>query len=118
MHYVTIQGDLAPVAKKYKYQAHVVCAAGAWWSDIFEAEVLPNLPPPPEGVLWQLQGHTQPVTGGAPQLGLHLQAQGALQLQCQHCLAPVRETVQALKVHAHVQAHVQTQLAPAPPPGR
>ena len=58
-------------------------------------ESLPNLPPPPEGVLWQLQGHTQPVTGGALQLGLHLQAQGALQLQCQHCLAPVRETVQA-----------------------
>ena len=46
-------------------------------------------------VRWQLQGHTQPVTGGAPQLGLRLLAQGALQLQCQHCLAPVLETVQA-----------------------
>ena len=58
-------------------------------------ESLPSLPLPPEGVRWQLQGHTQPVTGGAPQLGLHLKAQAALQLQCQHCLAPVLETVQA-----------------------
>ena len=57
-------------------------------------ESLPGLPPP-EGVRWQLQGHTQPVTGGAPQLGVHLRAQGALQLQCQHCLAPVLEVVQA-----------------------
>ena len=69
-------------------------ASLADWPRLRE-ESLPSLPLPPEGVRWQLQGQTQPVTGGAPQLGLQLQAQAVLQLQCQHCLAPVPETVQA-----------------------
>ncbi len=40
-------------------------------------------------VRWQLQGRMVPVTGGAAQVGLVLQAEVALAMQCQRCLTPV-----------------------------
>jgi uncharacterized protein len=46
-------------------------------------------------VLWRLQGRTVPQSGGADQIWLDLQASVALPMQCQRCLTPVLETVQA-----------------------
>ena len=46
-------------------------------------------------VRWRLQGRLVPVTGGSPQVGLALQAKVGLALQCQRCLTPVVEEVQA-----------------------
>ena len=46
-------------------------------------------------VHWRLQGKMVPVTGGAPQVGLVLQADVELALQCQRCLTPVVEKVVA-----------------------
>lgn len=46
-------------------------------------------------VHWRLQGRMVPVTGGSPQVGLVLQAEVGLQLQCQRCLTPVLETIVA-----------------------
>jgi len=44
-------------------------------------------------VQWQVQGELRPVTGGAAEVWLHLQAQAELALCCQRCLGPVHETV-------------------------
>jgi len=46
-------------------------------------------------VHWHLQGRMVPVTGGAAQVGLTLQAQVDLALQCQRCLTAVVEQVVA-----------------------
>ncbi len=46
-------------------------------------------------VRWRLQGRMAPVTGGSPQVGLALQAEVGLALQCQRCLTPVVENIQA-----------------------
>jgi uncharacterized protein len=46
-------------------------------------------------VHWQLQGRMVPVTGGSAQVGMALQAQVRLAMQCQRCLTPVLETLNA-----------------------
>jgi uncharacterized protein len=46
-------------------------------------------------VAWQLQGRSVPQSGGADQIWLDLKALVNLPLQCQRCLKPVLETVQA-----------------------
>ena len=46
-------------------------------------------------VRWHLQGRHIPVTGGAPQVGLGLQARVRLALQCQRCMTPVVEDLMA-----------------------
>ncbi len=46
-------------------------------------------------VRWQLQGRMVPVAGGGAQVGLVLQAQVDLAMQCQRCLTPVVESVSA-----------------------
>lgn len=46
-------------------------------------------------VVWQLQGHTVSQSGGGDQIWLDLQASVLLPMQCQRCLSPVLETVQA-----------------------
>ncbi len=46
-------------------------------------------------VHWRLQGRMVPITGGSPQVGLTLQADVNLVLQCQRCLTPVVEKVVA-----------------------
>lgn len=45
-------------------------------------------------VHWWLQGHMVPVIGGAARIGLTLQAEVDLPLQCQRCLGPVVERVE------------------------
>jgi uncharacterized protein len=51
-------------------------------------------PAPEEVAHWQAQGRLQPVSGGQPQVWLHLQAQAEVGLQCQRCLQPMREALQ------------------------
>lgn len=46
-------------------------------------------------VVWQLQGRTVPQSGGADQIWLDLRASVQLPMQCQRCLTPVLETVDA-----------------------
>jgi uncharacterized protein len=46
-------------------------------------------------VVWQLQGRSVPQSGGADQIWLDLKAWVNLPMQCQRCLTPVLETVQA-----------------------
>ncbi len=49
-----------------------------------------RLPPP---VHWQAQGEQRPVTGGEPELWLHLRAETEVVLQCQRCLQPSTEAL-------------------------
>ncbi|MGV0959471.1 MAG: YceD family protein [Limnohabitans sp.] len=46
-------------------------------------------------VVWHLEGRLVPQSGGADQVWLDLQASVALPMQCQRCLTPVLQTVQA-----------------------
>jgi len=46
-------------------------------------------------VRWHLRGRAVPVVGGPARLGMALQAELDLPLQCQRCLGPVVEIVQA-----------------------
>ena len=48
-----------------------------------------------EQVVWRLQGRLEPQSGGADQIWLDLQASVPLPMQCQRCLTPVLETVEA-----------------------
>lgn len=50
---------------------------------------------PGSAVHWRLQGRQIPVTGGAAQVGLGLQAHVRMALQCQRCLMPVLEELVA-----------------------
>ncbi|HSI48444.1 MAG TPA: YceD family protein [Ideonella sp.] len=43
----------------------------------------------PAVVRWQAEGEQRPVTGGTPEVWLHLQAEVNLSLCCQRCLGPV-----------------------------
>jgi uncharacterized protein len=64
-----------------------------------DADALPRLaastlapsdaPRPP--VAWQAVGELRPVAGGAPEVGLHLEASTVVTLECQRCLQPMRE---------------------------
>ena len=49
-----------------------------------------RVPPP---VQWHAQGLARPVTGGEPELWLHLRAQTSVVLQCQRCLQPTTEVL-------------------------
>jgi uncharacterized protein len=60
-----------------------------------QAEQFAAGPAEPGAVQWHLQGRTVPVTGGAPQMGLHLRAEVNLAMQCQRCLGPVVERIVA-----------------------
>lgn len=46
-------------------------------------------------VVWRLEGRLQPQSGGVDHVWLELNASVALPMQCQRCLTPVLETVQA-----------------------
>jgi uncharacterized protein len=45
----------------------------------------------PEGAAthWQAAGELRPVTGGEPEIWLHLTAQACVSMRCQRCLAPM-----------------------------
>jgi uncharacterized protein len=49
---------------------------------------------------WSVQGSLKPVTGGAPQMWLHLRASATVLLQCQRCLQDMTE---ALVVDRHIR---------------
>lgn len=38
---------------------------------------------------WRARGESRPVTGGAPEVWLHLDAQAEVHLECQRCLQPM-----------------------------
>ncbi|WP_374674986.1 DUF177 domain-containing protein [Ideonella sp.] len=44
---------------------------------------------PEAAVHWQAEGEQRPVTGGEPEIWLHLTAQACLSMRCQRCLAPM-----------------------------
>ena len=48
-------------------------------------------------VCWRLQGHATPVAGGSVRIGLTLWAEVDLPLQCQRCLTPVVQAVEAAR---------------------
>lgn len=49
-----------------------------------------HLPSQPAAeVHWRAQGELRPVLGGEAEIWLHLQAEGAVAMSCQRCLAPV-----------------------------
>lgn len=60
---------------------------------LLEEQVTGSLQPGP--VIWRLSGRLLPQSGGADQIWLYLQASVALPMQCQRCLTPVLETVEA-----------------------
>lgn len=47
-----------------------------------------------DAVNWAARGELRSVTGGAPEVWLHLRAQAAPRLQCQRCLEPVEVSVE------------------------
>jgi uncharacterized protein len=49
-----------------------------------------RVPPP---VQWHAQGLARPVSGGEPEMWLHLRAQTSVVLQCQRCLQPSTEVL-------------------------
>ncbi len=57
------------------------------------AEGLAAEPAAEESAAWQAQGRLQPVSGGQPQVWLHLQGRAEVTLQCQRCLQPLREAL-------------------------
>lgn len=56
--------------------------------------------PPP--VRWEAVGALRPVSGGAPQLRLHLQASTTVTLQCQRCLQPLAQPLAVDRVFRFV----------------
>jgi uncharacterized protein len=60
------------------------------WSRLLDEQFAAN-----EGgvVRWRLHGRIAPVTGGAPQVAMQLQAEVDLAMQCQRCLSAVVEQV-------------------------
>jgi uncharacterized protein len=60
---------------------------------LLDEQIAGSLQPGP--VIWRLQGRLEPQSGGADQIWLDLQASVALLMQCQRCLTPVLETVEA-----------------------
>ena len=55
---------------------------------------------PCTALVWSARGACKPVTGGEPEIRLHLRARTALQMTCQRCLQPM--TV-ALDVHPRLR---------------
>lgn len=45
--------------------------------------------PPDSAVHWQAEGELRPVTGGEPEVWLHLTAQACVNMACQRCLGPL-----------------------------
>jgi uncharacterized protein len=60
---------------------------------LLDEQVAGSLQPGP--VIWRLEGRLVPQSGGADQIWLDVQASVALPMQCQRCLTPVLETVEA-----------------------
>lgn len=50
---------------------------------------------PDEAVTWQARGESRAVRSGPPQVWLHVQGHGDVDLECQRCLEPVRWRLEA-----------------------
>jgi uncharacterized protein len=57
------------------------------------ATSLQGPPEPAAQVQWRAQGHLRPVTGGEPEVWLHLQATAEVSLLCQRCLQTMPEAL-------------------------
>ncbi|MBX3601737.1 MAG: DUF177 domain-containing protein [Rubrivivax sp.] len=73
----TLQGTL-PLAQMPRLAGSVLAAA--------DAELAP--------AVWTAAALLRPVTGGAPELWLHLQARADVRLECQRCLQPMDQTLE------------------------
>jgi len=76
------------------------CAAGATLAGVCPAAALDRLclDAPPAGagtVPWSARGEQRAVTGGAPELWLHLQASTVVRLECQRCLQDIAHPLHA-----------------------
>jgi uncharacterized protein len=63
------------------------------WPRLIEEQLDADLPAGP--VVWSLQGRLLSSSGGSDLIGMDLKASVALPMQCQRCLMPVLETVEA-----------------------
>lgn len=73
----TLQGTL-PLAQMPRLAGSVLAAADA----------------EPAPATWTAAALLRPVTGGAPELWLHLQARAEVRLECQRCLQPMDQTLE------------------------
>jgi uncharacterized protein len=84
----------------------VLCREGqslqGQWSLAAMPRLVSSLAATPADALapWQAQASLKPVTGGAPEMWLHLQATGTVLLQCQRCL---QDMTQALVVDRRIR---------------
>lgn len=65
--------------------------SGEWPLDALDRLAGSVLGPEPPGaaIHWQAEGQQRPVTGGEPEIWLHLTAQACVNMRCQRCLAPM-----------------------------
>jgi uncharacterized protein len=74
-----------------------------------EATITPPGDAAEEPVRWQAEGESRGMRGGEPQLWLHLNAEGAVWLQCQRCLQPMREPLQVQRSFRFVRDEAQAE---------
>jgi len=67
----------------------------------------------PEAIDWQLSAEYRPVSGGEPELWLHLQATSVVALCCQRCLGAVMEPVEVDRWIRLVPDEAQAELLDA-----
>ncbi|NRF66830.1 DUF177 domain-containing protein [Aquincola sp. S2] len=70
--------------------------AGQWPGDALSRLAESQAPPqdtPLADLAWQADAERRPVTGGEPELWLHLAAQGPVWLTCQRCLQPMQQAL-------------------------
>ena len=79
------------------------------------AESLFERPDDGGAVTWQAAGSLKPVTGGEPELWLHLQAEAGVTLQCQRCLQALQQRLRVDRqfrfVHTEAQAEALDEWA-------
>ena len=77
-------------------------------SDLAVADQLPGLE-----VAWQAEGESRPVSGGKPEIWLHLDAQAHVLLCCQRCLGPVFTQVAAERSFRFVATEAEAEALDA-----
>lgn len=53
------------------------------------ADAVLGAEPPAAAIHWQAEGELRPVSGGEPEVWLHLSSQACLSMRCQRCLNPL-----------------------------
>jgi len=77
-------------------------------ADLAMAEQLPG-----QQVDWQAEGEARPVSGGAPEVWLHLAARAEVPLCCQRCLGPVFTPVVAERSFRFVATEAEAEALDA-----